>query len=316
MLPWAKTGRPSGRFMVEFHNIDGAKAALKMHKKKMGPRDLGVFRINVGDSEDTMALDKTLHPAVLGPNGAFLQSKETESGARIFLRNNETHGWVTIKGTPKEREAARKMIVDATLGGVATETMTISVESKGALLARKGQAMKKIQLSSGAKLHISQAAAAAKSTFGVKKTVSETQSSVILQVTGMQQQRLQAKAQVDELARTYRDVMHAMPSKFHGNLKGKGAVVVRRVEEETAAGVTFSNDDGGSVSISGAATACDDAWKLIQFLKGALPQILSQLRSGLSVGDFKSRPQLQGKVEAHEVWSYAVDEAMWLFKNQ
>ena len=104
--------------MVEFHNIDGAKAALNMHKKKMGTRDLGVFRINVGDSEDTMALDKTLHPAVLGPNGAFLQSKETESGARIFLRNNETHGWVTIKGTPKEREAARKMIVDATLGGV------------------------------------------------------------------------------------------------------------------------------------------------------------------------------------------------------
>jgi Ca2+-binding EF-hand superfamily protein len=56
MLPWAKTGKPSGRFLIEFLEAEGAQAALEMHKKKMGPRDIGVFRINVGDSEETMTM--------------------------------------------------------------------------------------------------------------------------------------------------------------------------------------------------------------------------------------------------------------------
>ena len=98
--------------------------------------------------------------------------------------------------------------------------------------------------------------------------------------------------------------------------KGKGAVVVQRVEQETASCVTFSSEDGGSVSISGAESACERAWKLILFLKGALPQILSRLRAGVSAGEFKSRPELEGVVEPHEVWRFAVDEAVWLFKNQ
>ena len=45
MLPWAKTGKPSGRAVIQFAEMDGAQAALRMHKKRMGPRDLGVFRI-------------------------------------------------------------------------------------------------------------------------------------------------------------------------------------------------------------------------------------------------------------------------------
>ena len=69
----------------------------------------------------------------------------------------------------------------------------------------------------------------------------------------VQQPRLQAEAQVDELAWTYGDVtvgMHAMPSRFHGKFKGKGAVnlVVPSVEQETAVVVTFSNDDADSLA--------------------------------------------------------------------
>ncbi len=316
MLPWAKTGKPSGRFVLEFSDVDGAKAALLMHKKKMGPRDLGVFRINVGDSEDTMAMDKAVHPAILGPNGAFLQAKENESGGRIFLRHNETHGWVTIKGTPKEREAAKRLIVEATQGGVATETVTVGAECKQALLARKGRAMRQIQLVSGAKLHIAQTAADARSSFGVKKAQVSQQSSAILQVTGMQTQRIAAKAKVEELARTYTEVTHAMPTKFHGNLKGKGAVVVQRIEEETTCAVTFSNEDGGSVSLAGSQAACDEAWHLIQHLKKVLPQTLSKLRAGVAAGDLASRPDLEGTVEAHQVWGLAADEAVWVWKNK
>ena len=64
LLPWAKTGKPSGRFVIEFEELEGAQAALEMHKKKMGPRDIGVFRINVGDSEETMTVPRAMVAAM------------------------------------------------------------------------------------------------------------------------------------------------------------------------------------------------------------------------------------------------------------
>jgi RNA recognition motif-containing protein len=131
MLPWAKTGKPSGRFVIEFEELEGAQAALEMHKKKMGPRDIGVFRINVGDSEETMTVPRAMVAAILGPQGAFLKGMEAESRARIFVRydpsqleSNKAYSGddgrgriVILKGTPKEREAAKRLIVEATQDG-------------------------------------------------------------------------------------------------------------------------------------------------------------------------------------------------------
>ena len=132
MLPWAKTGKPSGRFVIEFEELEGAQAALEMHKKKMGPRDIGVFRINVGDSEETMTVPRAMVAAILGPQGAFLKGMEAESRARIFVRydpsqleSNKAYSGddgrgriVILKGTPKEREAAKRLIVEATQDGL------------------------------------------------------------------------------------------------------------------------------------------------------------------------------------------------------
>merc|ERR1712127_124137 len=101
-----------------------------------------------------------------------------------------------------------------------------------------------------------------------------------------------------------------------GNLKGKGAVVVQRIEEETTCAVTWANEDGGSVSLAGSQAACDEAWHLIQHLKKVLPQTLSKLRAGVAAGDLASRPDLEGTVEAHQVWGLAADETVWVWKNK
>lgn len=60
-----------------------------------------MYRVNQGDTEEPLALDKGLHSALIGVDGAHLKRLEVESSARVFLRSNETHGWVVLKGTAK-----------------------------------------------------------------------------------------------------------------------------------------------------------------------------------------------------------------------
>lgn len=316
MLPWAKTGKPSGRFMIEFENIEGAQAALQMHRKKMGPRDLGVFRINVGDSEETMPVDKLLHSAILGPQGAFVKTKEAETGARIFVRHNETHGWVTLKGTPKERETARTFIREATQGGVATESITIPIQYKDVLLARKGRALHRLESQSGAKVYVSQTPPQeSKSTFGVKKSQVQSATTSILQVTGMREQRMLLKVDLESLILTHTDNVHKVPTKFHGTLKGKNAVVIQRVEQETDTMITFSTEDGGLVSISGDKVNCEKAWSMFEHFKENLPALLNKLRAGVLQGDLECVPFLHGQVDAELVWPLALEEALMKFKK-
>ena len=155
------------------------------------------------------------------------------------------------------------------------------------------------------------------SAFAVKKKAQSAAADVaaVLQITGVLEQRAKAKTEIAELTRSFTREVHAMPSKFHGTLKGKGATVVSRVEEETSAIVKFSNEQGGSVSISGSRAACAEAWALIQFLKGALPALLSQLRAGsVSEGDFLSKPDFVGGAQADEVWAVAVVEGVARFR--
>ena len=318
MLPWAKTGKPSGRAVIQFAEMDGAQAALRMHKKRMGPRDLGVFRINVGDSEVSMPLPTEMHSAILGPKGMFLRNMEAASGARMFLRHNDTDGWVTVKGTPKEREAASALLAEATASGVAAELQALRADIKEFLLAGKGRSLRRIEHVSGAKVRVLQGRGQEQqSAFAVKKKAQSAAADVaaVLQITGVLEQRAKAKTEIAELTRSFTREVHAMPSKFHGTLKGKGATVVSRVEEETSAIVKFSNEQGGSVSISGSRAACAEAWALIQFLKGALPALLSQLRAGsVSEGDFLSKPDFVGGAQADEVWAVAVVEGVARFR--
>jgi len=329
ILPWAKTGKPSGRFVIEFSEREGAQAALQMHKKKMGARDIGVFRINVGDSEETMSIARHLHSAILGPQGAFLKSMEAESGARIFLRHNATQVGrdanlpllphiMIVKGTPKEREAAKSLIFQATEGGVATESVTIPIKYKDVLLARKGSNLRRLEAISGAKIFIPKVVSEkSKSFFAVKKSEVATADSVFLQVTGVLLQRVQAKAAIEELMRTWTDVVHPLPEKYHGNLKGKGSIVVQRVEAETGTTINFSKEDGGFISISGQTSSCDDAWTLMQFFKSKLPGLLTSLRSGtLQAGDLASVPMLEGKLDAELVWPIVLEEALMTFKKE
>merc|ERR1740130_111901 len=330
MLPWAKTGKPSGRFVIEFSEIEGAQAALQMHKKKMGARDIGVFRINVGDSEETMPIARHLHSAILGPQGAFLKSMEAESGARIFLRHNATQVGrdanlpllphiMIVKGTPKEREAAKSLIFQATEGGVATESVTIPIKYKDVLLSRHGGNLRRLEAISGAKIFIPKVGMAekTKSFFAVKKSEVTSADSALLQVTGVLLQRVQAKAAIENLMTTWTDVVHPLPEKFHGNLKGKGSIVVQRVEAETGPPIHFSKEDGGFLSISGESSHCDDAWTLMQFFKSKLPGLLTSLRSGtLQAGDLVSVPMLEGKLDAELVWPIVLEEALMTFKKE
>ena len=326
MLPWAKTGKPSGRFVIEFEDVEGAQAALQMHKKKMGARDIGVFRINVGDSEETMTIDRHLHSAILGPQGSFLKSMEAESGARIFLRYNATQNAnlpllpriLIVKGTPVEREAAKSLILQATDGGVATETITIPIKYKDVLLARKGRNLRRLESLSGAKVFIPKIISdKSKSFFAVKQTDIMTAENAVLQITGVIPQRIQAKAAIDELMRTWTDVVHPLPEKYHGTLKGKGAIVVQRVEQETGTTINFSKEDGGFMSISGQTASCEDAWTLMQFFKTKLPGLLTTLRSGsLAAGDLASVPMLEGKLDAELVWPIVLEEALMTFKKE
>jgi len=300
-----------------------------MHKKKMGARDIGVFRINVGDSEETMSIARHLHSAILGPQGAFLKSMEAESGARIFLRHNATQVGrdanlpllphiMIVKGTPKEREAAKSLIFQATEGGVATESVTIPIKYKDVLLARKGSNLRRLEAISGAKIFIPKVVSEkSKSFFAVKKSEVATADSVFLQVTGVLLQRVQAKAAIEELMRTWTDVVHPLPEKYHGNLKGKGSIVVQRVEAETGTTINFSKEDGGFISISGQTSSCDDAWTLMQFFKSKLPGLLTSLRSGtLQAGDLASVPMLEGKLDAELVWPIVLEEALMTFKKE
>ena len=332
MLPWAKTGKPSGRFLIEFEELEGAQAALQMHKKKMGPRDIGVFRINVGDSEETMTIARGLHSAILGPQGSFLKSMEVESGARIFLRydpsqlesnsmlsgSDERGRKVILKGTPKERETAKRLILEATQDGVATEAVTIESKYKDVLLARKGRNLRRVEMISGAKVFVPKVLADnSKSLFAVKKSEVKAADKTVLQVTGVVSQRVTAKAALEELTRTWTEVVHPMPAKFHGTMKGKGAIVVQRVEQETGTTVTFSKDEGGFVIIAGQTDACDQAWTLMQFCKEKLPVLLTKLRSGaVKAGDFASVPFLEGEIDAEMVWPIALEEALMMCKKE
>jgi len=333
MLPWAKTGKPSGRFVIEFEDVEGARAALEMHKKKMGPRDIGVFRINVGDSEETLTMARGLHSAILGPQGAFLKSLEAESGARIFLRYNATQlesnvGYrvgddgrgriLILKGTPKEREAAKKLILEATEGGAGTEAVTIAIKYKDVLLARKGRNLRRLESLSGAKVFVPRVVSdTSRSLFAVKKSQVKTSESCVLQITGVLQQRAMAKAALEELTRTWTDVEHPVPQKFHGTMKGKNAIVVQRVELETGTTISFSKEEGGSIAISGQQQSCADAWKLMQFFKAKLPGVLTKLRAGaVKAGDLQTIPAFEGSLDAELVWPIALEEALIMFKKE
>ena len=151
----------------------------------------------------------------------------------------------------------------------------------------------------------------------------------------------------------YEENVHKMPEKFHGTLKGKGSVVVSRVEKETQAAIVFSKEEGmplciihhltaefpvvdtaeltdddfclitdefnsagGSITISGTTAACKAAWQMIVFLKGNLPGLLTKLRSGnMMAGDFMSDLNLKGVIADDKVWQFAVDEATYLWKK-
>jgi len=332
MLPWAKTGKPSGRFVIEFEDVEGAKAALEMHKKKMGPRDIGVFRINVGDSEETMTVARGLHSAIIGPQGSFLKSLEAESGARIFLRYNATQlesnsfrtgddgrgRIVILKGTPKEREVAKSLIMQATEGGSSTETVTIDIKFKDVLLARKGRNLRRLEAISGARVFVPKVVSdTSKSLFAVKKSQIKTADKSVLQITGVLSQRVAAKAALEELTQTWTDLVYPLPVKFHGTMKGKNALVVQRVELETGTTINFSKEEGGSISISGQKESCDDAWTLMQFFKKRLPAILTKLRGGaLVAGDLATVPLFEGSLEDELIWPIALEEALMLFKKE
>ena len=133
----------------------------------------------------------------------------------------------------------------------------------------------------------------------------------------MFQQRAVAKAALEELTRTWTDVVHPVPQKFHGTMKGKNAIVVQRVELETGTTINFSKDEGGSMSISGQQQSCDDAWKLMQFFKAKLPGILTTLRAGaLQAGDLQTIPAFEGSLDAELVWPIALEEALVMFKKE
>jgi len=108
--------------------------------------------------------------------------------------------------------------------------------------------------------------------------------------------------------------IHKMPEKFHGTMKGKGAVVVSRVEKDAKAVIAFSKEQGGSIAISGTKSACKDAWYMLTHVKKVLPGLLTKLRSGdMVAGDFGGDKSLAGSIADDKVWLFAVDEAMYLW---
>ena len=112
--------------------------------------------------------------------------------------------------------------------------------------------------------------------------------------------------------------VHSLPDKFHGTIKGKSAIVVNRLEEESGTVISFSKEDGGQVKILGARQACVEAWACMQHVKATLPKLLAQLRAGeVRSGDFGSDPgrAFDGALDAEEVWKVAVEEALFRYKH-
>lgn len=135
--------------------------------------------------------------------------------------------------------------------------------------------------------------------------------------SGVLQQRAMAKAALEELTRTWTDVEHPVPQKFHGTMKGKNAIVVQRVELETGTTISFSKEEGGSIAISGQQQSCADAWKLMQFFKAKLPGVLTKLRAGaVKAGDLQTIPAFEGSLDAELVWPIALEEALIMFKKE
>ena len=202
--------------------------------------------------------------------------------------------------------------------GAATEAITIATKFKDVLLARKAKNLRRIEMISGAKVFVPKVVADnSKSLFAVKKSQVRSVDTAVLQITGVLSQRMTAKAALEELTQTWTEVTHPVKEKFHGTMKGKDAIVVQRVEQETGTTVTFSKEEGGSVSIAGQQASCFDAWTLLLFCKDTLPGVLTKIRSGsLKAGDLASVPFLEGGVQAEMVWPIALEEALMLFKKE
>jgi len=110
-------------------------------------------------------------------------------------------------------------------------------------------------------------------------------------------------------------IIRKAPTKFHGTLTGKNAVVVQRVEQETDTTITFSTEGGGRVSICGDTVNCERVWSMFEHFKENLPPLLNKLRAGVLHGDLECVPFLDGQVDAELVGPLAVEEALMKFKK-
>lgn len=310
-LPWARDGRPSGRNLITFADEQGVANALKMHRKHMGPRYLEVYRVNQGDTEEPLALDKGLHSALIGVDGAHLKRLEVESSARVFLRSNETHGWVVLKGTAKERETAKEMILEQTgganQGGVQSEEVEIAAEQKGLVIGKGGRTIVRLEVGSGAKIEVRDAEqeGAGKQGAGGARVV----------VRGLPWAREKARELLGELLETSGEESFDLRSKYHGTLKGKHGALVQAVQEATDSLVQFDaaggSEGAGAVRIRAPARIRRETWALIQQLQTQVPPVLALLRgSGIEAGDLLSRPRFVGAVPQEQVWAFAAKEAI------
>eukprot|EP00960_Hanusia_phi_P068931 766967-Hanusia_phi.AAC.6 len=302
LLNWSRDGKPSGRCIIVFKDSSNTEKALKMHRRRMGPKYVEVYRLNIGDKEERLALDKSLHSSILGRQGLFLQRLENESGARLFLQSNETDGWVMVKGTYKEREAAKRMISEAIVGwpeaGVACDSIDILSSEMGRVIGKSGRKLSQVVTTSGAQVSFQE--------------TSESEVKVIIH--GMPGQRKVAMELIRSSLNPKLEESYKLPEKYHGNLRGKGAICVRAMEEATNTTIKFSKEDGGLVKIKGDPDARTKAWSLIAFAKQELPGVLSLLRqAAVEEGSLRSKPGFSGAVSKEDVWTLAVEEILFLF---
>jgi len=308
MINWSRDGTPSGRSIVTFKNEEAVENAMKLHRNKMGSRWLEVYRVNQGDREEVHKIDRSLHGALIGINGAVVKEMQQESGAMIILET-QPESRMVIKGRDSARikawALAKSIIQDNEM-----QLFKVDKALHGRLIGAKGALKKMMELESGA--HI----------------VYRTEPEPCCQIFGNKAARERAWQLVSG---KIWDLQHSsekffpLDKKFHGTLIGKNSVVVRALEERTGARIRFIAGKGvGEMSVDGEASAeaeeaakgamvvrgspsqCKQAWAYAQVLLRELPNLLSELRDeDIALGALRSLP-----LSPAQVWNAAVEEAM------
>ena len=281
-----------GRYVITFKDVSGVESALSMHRNRMGKRHLEVFRVNRGDREEVLKVDRKYHGALIGIKGQTVQRIQGETGCRIFFGNDT----MILKGRAQERERAWDMVQEI-MSYNTVDRHPVPAAFHGRLIGSGGAVKSAMEMESGAHIVYTPPPSPACCIYGTAESRARAWKLV--------------KDRLWEFEHSCEETF-SLDRKYHGTLIGKGSATVKAIEEESGARMRFEAGDGktensrGSVVIRGTPEQCKRAWELSLVMLTELPLLLSELREeDIALGSLRSLP-----LSPDQVWGAAVSKAL------